>query len=116
MENLFFKFGIVLVGIAVIMLLVGFAYSALSNTIKLPDDNTKLSGNIVQLVSQIEKICTTCLRAGNDMDCKIMELDTSQPLAIGDFKNNIKLMQDLPAGKHTIKIYTEKNICLVRKL
>ncbi|MBU0758042.1 MAG: hypothetical protein KKF44_08275 [Nanoarchaeota archaeon] len=117
MENIFFKYGIIIVGGVVIMLLISFAYSAINNTIKIPQQGEKgIDGEKSHVVIEIEKLCTACLKDDVDKDCNIEDIDSEGEIVQEDFMENIVLSESLPSGQYTIKLSVNEGICNVRKI
>ncbi|MBN2422369.1 hypothetical protein JXB41_04015 [Candidatus Woesearchaeota archaeon] len=117
MENIFFKYGIVLVGVVVIMLLISFAFSALDNTVKIPEKEAeKISGEKQSVIIEIEKLCDNCVKEKINQDCYIKEIETDSEIIQNDFSEGVALPENLSRGKNIIKVKSEDNVCKVIKM
>jgi hypothetical protein len=116
MENIFFKYGIILVGIVVIMLLINFAFRALNDTINLPEEDEDITGTKENVVIQLEKLCSNCIKEKIDKDCYIKEIQCEENITQKDFGNEIELKNELKKGNNLLKIQALNNSCVIRKI
>ncbi|MBN1501933.1 hypothetical protein JW930_00175 [Candidatus Woesearchaeota archaeon] len=120
MENIFFKYGIIIVGAAVIALLISFSFNALHETaVGNQEMQQDFSGSATELKLALIRYCDYCLKPQVSQDCFIINVNLiGGDLTIQDFLEfeNIVLGTDITSGKSVVKIKNINNLCMVDKL
>ncbi|MBD3203296.1 hypothetical protein GF327_03315 [Candidatus Woesearchaeota archaeon] len=117
MENIFFKYGIIIIGAVVIVLLISFSFNALKETIHLPEDKKEsIIGEKITVIIELEELCMKCLKDKVDKDCYIKNIKTDEIITESDLTGDIVMPEDLSKGKNVVKIKSQNNICGIIKL
>ena len=116
MENLFFKYGVVIVGVVIVTLLMVFAYSSLSKTLVVPDEKEQeFSGTALDSKIYIEKLCEKCESSNLNRECFILDLNIEdEGIGMDEFEE-VKIDRDIDQGKNIIKVSYDDG-CVVRRL
>lgn len=115
MENIFFKYGILIVGAVVITMMISFAFSALNKTVNVDTEvEDLLEGNSFQVVDKISDYCTDCLKEKVTKDCFVMtiKIEDNVDLCQEDFPEDIMVEECLPWSS-VIRIANEGGACVL---
>ncbi len=116
MDDFFMRFGMIVVGIVVILVIMIFAFSALNNSSLIPEDySQKVKGDSYKVEQRISRLCSICTSENVQKDCFLLEVD----LEHGEVRNNLKetrLHQNLTPGQYTLKLSSNRSICEVREV
>jgi len=115
MEDTYLKVGIVVVAVAVMALLIAFAFRALNSQAEIPEDIQSFSGKASQLEYKIAGLCASCI-SEQDKECflinaKITEGNISFPGKFIFANFNILL-----PGEHSLRIESNSSICVIRRM
>ncbi len=116
MENMFFKLGVVIVGVMVTVLMIAFAFQSLSSTVRVPvEESDRLEGTASEIVVQIDSLCLSCIKEKVDRDCFIREVYPTEEITPGHMQGT-PLDRALEPGKNVIKIKSVSGECMVTRL
>ena len=116
MENLFFKYGVVIVGVVIVTLLMSFAFNSLNKTLTVPDDKfQEFIGTAIDSKIYIEALCEKCENNNMKKDCFTLDLEIDDKGIKMDEFGELNINQDLYKGKNMIKISNDGG-CLIRRL
>ncbi len=111
MLDVYIKYGMMIVAIAIIIALITFASHSLNRT-SFTGGKEELSfrGTAGEADYRISQICDSCVQNKNfNRDCAILKLSlTSGTLNAG--------LLSLNKGEYTLKISNQNNKCVVRKI
>lgn len=119
MENIFFKYGLIIVGAVVITLLISFAFNSLNKTIQPSyEAEQHLSGNSNQLNKKLVELCEYCINQNQNKDCFVVDIYLeSGTLYKSDFNiDTVNLDETIEQGDSTVKIRNSNNMCSIAKL
>ena len=119
MEDVFMKYGMIIVGIAVISILLVFVFQALNKTSLVPTSkHQSVEGDSSVVEFRIKRLCEFCLNEKYlDRDCYLVDVKlTEGNLTNDDFAGSITLDQDLNPGEHLVKIINKDARCEVSKI
>jgi hypothetical protein len=115
MEDTYLKVGIVVVAVAVMALLIAFAFRALNSQAEVPEDIQSFSGPARQLEYKIAKLCTLCM-SSSDRECFLINAEITE----GNISTAGKLIfanfNALLPGKHNLRIESNSSICVIRRM
>jgi hypothetical protein len=116
MDNLFFKYGVIMVGVVVIVLLMSFAYTSLSRTIVSAEEREQnLKGDLFQLKDRIQELCDNCLKVDVNRECFVLyfEVPEAGEICQDKFGADVSLPECI-GGKGVLKIDSQDKACIVK--
>ena len=119
MEDMFIKYGMIIVGIVVISILLVFTFNAMNKTSIVPKENEQsVEGDKAAVEFKIKRLCEFCLSEEYvDRDCYLLSIKlTAGNITNDDFVGKITLDQDLLVGEHLVKIRNNDVMCEVVKI
>ena len=119
MEDVFMKYGMMIVETIVISILLAFAFQALRGTPAVPKEvRQSVEGDNLAVEFKIKELCEFCL-GDNDInkDCYLLDVKlTSGSVTNNGFGGLITFDDELDVGEHLIKIRNKEGICEVIKI
>jgi hypothetical protein len=118
MEDVFMKFGMIIVGVAVISFMIVFAFQSFNRQQLTPEErDQEIIGDSVAVGARIGKLCERCLSDNVNRDCYFLSIDLTEGEVTQDiFVSKIKLNNDLVAGKHNVRLSNVDGLCEVVKI
>ena len=116
MEDMLMKYGMIIVGVAVISILLVFAFKAIDKTSIVPKEKGQsVEGDKAAVEFKIKRLCEFCLSEEYvDRDCYLLSVKlTAGNITNEDFVGSIELGQELVVGEHLLKIKNKDSICEV---
>ena len=113
------KYGMIIVGIAVISILLVFVFQAINRTSIVPaEKHQSVEGDKAAVEFKIKRLCEFCLSEEYvDKDCYLLDVKlTAGNITNDDFVGSITLNQDLTSGEHIVKITNKDATCEVIKI
>ncbi|MBW2971214.1 hypothetical protein KY320_03580 [Candidatus Woesearchaeota archaeon] len=119
MEDIFMKMGMLVVAVAVISVMVAFAFKA-SSTVPINQDSyeQEFAGEAENLAIMIGKLCATCIAPHTNKDCYLITAKLNSVLDQTKLPEGVVLYPDTPidTGNHKIKISSLNSECQVKKV
>jgi len=124
MYDLLIKYGMIIVGLAVFGLLLGFASGALNKGTALEEKFQDFEGDAEGTAMYLNKLCEVCLMQTNmDRDCFIVDYTNADVLTItqttldDSFRHHdMALSSELPSGKFTLKMTNRDGVCTISEI
>ena len=110
MEDVYFKYGLVIVAVAVIIMLMIWSYSALNETTIIPEEpDQSFSGTSEKLTVRITQLCASCTAEENyDQQCYIIRAELTDDV---DYMGIT-----LVPGSHILRISNKDGECKLENL
>jgi len=111
--DVFTRFGMLIVALAIVVGLVAFAASVLrqSTQIELEAEQT-IFGDETRIVSQLERLCTECV-SDTDRDCFFVKITNQDPDFALDPYHLLSSNDFIYNGENSLKVSSKNNICTV---
>jgi len=124
MYDLLIKYGMIIVGLAVFGLLLGFASGALNKGTALEEKFQTYKGDADGTTRYLNKLCNVCLTQNDvNKDCFIVEyqnldvLTITQTMLDDSFRHHdMRLSSDLPTGQFTLKLTNRDGVCVINEI
>ena len=115
MEDTYLKVGIVVVAVAVMALLIAFAFRALTSQAEIPEDIQSFSGTARQLEYKIASLCTSCM-SEQDRECFLINAEITEGNISAPGKFIFANFNMLLPGKHSLRIESNSSKCVIQKM
>ncbi|MEM0231219.1 MAG: hypothetical protein QXT20_03410 [Candidatus Woesearchaeota archaeon] len=115
MEDTYLKVGILVVAVAVMGLLMAFAFKVIGAKPTREDELQNFSGSASQLYHKISRLCELC-RGPAERDCFFITAEITEGVLNSSSNFEFQGFRSLAPGSYTLKIYSSSSKCLVRRM
>ncbi|MBN1386324.1 hypothetical protein JW968_05120 [Candidatus Woesearchaeota archaeon] len=127
MMDIFFKYGMVVVALVVIVMTLGFVRKAVNSTSGIGTDQQfqEFEGSPEHVANAIVTLCSRCLEERDmNRDCYILKVTLEGGPLDEDIINeriylinkDINVSEELAVGVHELKFRSDRNICRVVRI
>jgi len=115
MEDTYLKLGIVIVAVAVMALLIAFAFNALNSQTEPEKEMQSFSGSARQLDYKISHLCQLC--AGEaDRECFLLNAEITEGNISNSGNAEFANFDILLLGKYSLKIESSSSKCVIKRM
>ncbi|MCX6711119.1 MAG: hypothetical protein NTZ02_03460 [Candidatus Woesearchaeota archaeon] len=115
MEDTYLKLGLVIVAVAVMALLIAFAFNALNSQTEEEQEIQSFSGPAQQLDYRISHLCQLC--AGEaDRECYLINADITAGNISNPGNAEFANFGILLPGKYSLRIESSGSKCVIRRM
>ena len=115
MEDTYLKLGIVIVAVAVMTLLIAFAFNALNSQTEPENEMQSFRGSARQLDYKISHLCQLCA-GGADRECYLIDAEITEGNISSPGNAEFANFNILLPGKYSLRIESSSSKCVIRRM
>ncbi|MFH1398724.1 MAG: hypothetical protein ABIG95_01275 [Candidatus Woesearchaeota archaeon] len=113
MEDVFMKYGMVILGVFIITIMIVFAFKANKTSLIPLDEKQFIEGDSNAVEIRISALCDLCLGRSTARDCYIIDTVLTTNLTTERFSEPIVLAKNISMGKYMLKLRNRDSVCEV---
>jgi hypothetical protein len=115
MQDIYLKVGMVVVAVAVMGLLIAFAFNAMNAQNPEADGNGTLSGTTASIDASLKRMCGKCIKQEySGLDCFVVNVIIQEGSSINVSRYASPENFIILSGAQTLKLYNNGSSCAMR--